>query len=181
MLLPRAALAGVVLAVCCLVLTGVVWWSDGTEAERTGVEAAEPATAAGVLREWDEQRARAWADGDVAALRQLYVPGAGVGRRDVAMLRRYVERELVVEGLTTQLLAVEELHGDDDTWVLEVTDRVHAGTVVGQGVRRALPRDGADRRRLTLRRDDGRWRVAGAVVLPAAGTGAGGDSGGQSG
>lgn len=180
MLLPRAALVGVALALCCLLVTGVVWWSGEQRPERAAAEDPTP-TAADVLRGWDAQRARAWAEGDVEALRALYVPGSGAGRRDVAMLRRYVERRLVVEGLTTQLLAVEEVHADEDTWVLEVTDRVHAGTVVGGGVRRALPRDGADRRRLTLRRDGERWRVAGVVALPPGSVGGVASSGGQAG
>lgn len=172
MLLPRAALLGLVSAALCLLLAVVVWWSTGHRDEAPAGPVPE-LTPADVVRDWDQRRAQAWAQGDVAALRDLYAPRAAVGRRDVAMLERYVERGLVVEGLTTQLVQVQEVRGDEETWVLDVADRVHAGTVVGQGVRRALPHDNADRRRLTLRRDAGVWRVVAAVALPAT-------SGGQS-
>lgn len=176
MLLPRVALAAVVSALCCLMVTAVVWWTGDRGPGDVTAPGAGP-TPVEVVRAWDARRAQAWADGDADALGALYTPGAAVGRRDVAMLETYAARGLVVEGLTTQLLAVEEVHADDDTWVLEVADRVHGGTVVGEGVRRDLPRDGVDRRRLTLRRDGETWRVA--SVVKVAGDGA--DSGGQAG
>lgn len=176
MLLPRVALAAVVSALCCLLLTLVVWWTGDHGPRDVTAPAAEP-TAVEVVRAWDARRARAWADGDPAALRDLYTVGAAVGRRDVAMLEAYAARGLVVEGLTTQLVAVEEVHVDEDTWVVEVADRVHAGTVVGKGVRRELPRDGVDRRRLTLRRDGETWRVASVVQVAGDGEGSGGQAG----
>ncbi len=47
-----------------------------------------------VLRQWDRRRARAWAQGDPEALATLYVPGSTAGERDLARLRRYVDRGL---------------------------------------------------------------------------------------
>lgn len=183
MRLPRAALVGVISAALCLLLAVAAWWSTAERpSDGSGPDGPAPtATAAEVLRAWDRDRSAAWAAGDVEALRALYASDAPVGRRDATMLERYVERGLVVEGLTTQLVAVEEVHLDDDTWVLEVEDRVHAGTVVGAGVRRALPRDSTDRRRLTLRRHGEQWRMVSVVRLPADGSDRSDQSGGQSG
>lgn len=164
MVLHRAAVVGVVAAVLCLVVTGFFWWQAGPVTPSADDE-EPPRTPAQVLREWDAARATAWGAGDVEALRKLYADGSRVGRRDAAMLQQYVDRGLVVEDLTTQLLAVDEVELRDDRWILEVTDRVHAGTVVGEGVRRGLPRDQASRRRLTLVRDGSGWRVARAVPV----------------
>lgn len=170
---PGVAVIGLLSAAACLVVAVALWWaSSQSPAEPASSDvAADDSSPTDVLRAWDEARARAWATGDVEALRALYEPRAAVGRRDAAMLESYVERGLVVEGLVTQLLEVEEVSRDDDVWVLEVADRVHGGTVVGQGVRRALPRDSTDRRRLTLRRHDAGWRMSSSVALPASGSG----------
>ena len=123
---------------------------------------AQPAAvpAADVLRAWDRARSHAWAAGDVRVLRELYTPGSVAGRRDVAMLRSYLDRGLVVQGLETQLLAVEELSRGPTRWVLRVTDRIASGTALGRGVQRALPQDGATTATLTLRRVGDGWRVA---------------------
>lgn len=128
------------------------------------VAAGPVVRAAAVLRDWDERRARAWAEGDVAALRDLYVDRAGVA--DARLLRRYTERGYRVAGLTTQLLAVEVLGHAPGRWRLRVTDRVVAGLVVGEHERARLPRDQADTRVVRLVREaDGTWRVA--QVRPA--------------
>lgn len=171
MVLPRAAFVGVALALLCLVLGAVLWWTTGERATGRDPAPAAPLTPTGVVHEWDEARSAAWADGDAQALTRLYVEGSAVGERDVEMLRRYVERGLRVEGLSTQLLEVAELSRTEEEWVLEVTDRVHAGTVVGPGVRRALPRDRASRRRLTFAKVGDEWRVASVVELAAEGSG----------
>ncbi len=115
--------------------------------------------AAGVLRAWDRRRARAWAEGDVRALRTLYVDRAGVA--DVRLLRRYADRGYRVEGLTTQLLAVDVLEQRRGRWLLRVTDRL-AGAVAVRGAERVpLPRDGVDTHVVALVRGaEGRWRVA---------------------
>lgn len=171
MVLPRAVFVGVALALLCLLLGAVLWWSSGERGADREQTPAAPVTPTGVLREWDEARSAAWADGDTHALGRLYVAGADAGERDVEMLRRYVNRGLRVEGLTTQLLEVSEVSRTEEEWVLEVTDRVHAGTVAGPGVRRALPRDRASRRRLTFAKVGDDWRVATVVEVADAGSG----------
>lgn len=115
--------------------------------------------AAGVLRAWDRRRAQAWAAGDVAGLRELYVDRAGVA--DVRLLRGYADRGYQVEGLTTQLLAVDVLEQRSGRWLLRVTDRIASAVAVRGAERVALPRDRKDTHVLALvRGDDGRWRVA---------------------
>ena len=119
-----------------------------------------------VLHAWDERRAAAWADGDVAGLRALYTDGSVAGRRDAAMLRAWSARGLRVDGLRTQLLRVEVRVGTPGRLVLAVTDRVVggvAGGVAGGGAVPAgvaLPRDAPTRHVVTLRRVAGEWRVS---------------------
>ncbi len=131
------------------------------------VSASDPAVdpaPARVLRAWDRQRARAWAAGDPASLRALYAAGSVAGRRDVAMLRQWRSRGLVVQGLRTEVLALRVLERSADRMVLEVTDRVRGGRAVAlrgeDGVRRPLPRDLPTRRRVSLRAVAGEWRVS---------------------
>ncbi len=114
------------------------------------------------LRSWDSQRAEAWAAGDVAALASLYTPASVAGRRDVAMLRAWTARGLVVRDLRTQLLAVDVLAHTRSTWTLRVTDRLVSGVAVGPDVRRPLPRDEPTTRTVRLRLVDGAWCVASA-------------------
>jgi hypothetical protein len=113
-----------------------------------------------LLRAWDAQRAKAWAEGDPSLLRPLYTPGSRAGRHDRAMLRAWRARGLVVQDLHTQLLTVRELSRSATTWSLLVTDRLAGGVAVGLGVRRPLPRDEATTRTVRLRLLYGRWRVA---------------------
>lgn len=121
--------------------------------------------AAAVLRAWDERRARAWAEGDAARLRGLYVGRAGAA--DVRLLRRYAARGLRVEDLATQLLAVEVIGRGPRRWRLRVTDRLAGGDVVGADVRFRLPSDRADIRVVRLvRGTDGTWRVAEVRRVP---------------
>ena len=115
--------------------------------------------AAAVLRAWDERRARAWAEGDADALRDLYVDE--VGAADVRLLRRYADRGYRVEGMTTQLLAVVVLERAPDRWRLRVTDRLASAVAVRGRERIRLPTDRADTHVVTLvRTEDGLWRVA---------------------
>jgi hypothetical protein len=135
------------------------------ERPKSGV-AATPApaptagTASVVLGEWDRARARAFAAGDVAALRALYVDGSRAGTADVRLLRDYLRRSLRVEGMRMQLLEVEVLDRGPDRLRVKVTDRLIGAVVVGPGLRRRLPRDRASTRVVELRRGAGeRWRV----------------------
>lgn len=124
--------------------------------ERAESEALE------LLRDWDSRRADAWAAGDVVALRSLYVPGSGSGEADVEMLRQYVARGLVVEGLSTQVLSLSLLRDPSPGTVrVRVTDRVSGGRAVTRdGAEQTLPVDEASTRVVTLRRVDGSWLVA---------------------
>lgn len=106
-----------------------------------------------VLHAWDEQRAAAWAAGDVAGLRSLYVAGSPAGDADSAMLRAWRERGLRVEGMEMQLLSVQVRRRAPDLLVLDVVDRVVGGAL--------LPADLPTRHVVTLRMVDGEWRVAG--------------------
>jgi hypothetical protein len=115
--------------------------------------------AAAVLAAWDADRAAAWASGDVRRLRSLYTPGSVAGNRDVAMLRRWLDRGLVVEGLRTQVLSLHEVRRASDQWVLSVTDRVVDGVARGDTTRR-LPTDAPTTRTVTLRLVGGRWVVS---------------------
>lgn len=177
---PRAVLLGtaaVVLTVVAVVAGLVLRVSSpspsGTTAEgpravvapaagRVGVAAAVGSLA--VLRDWDRSRARAWAEGDVAALRALYVRGSPVGERDVEMLRAWLRRGLRVEGMAMQVLAVELRRRTDRRIVLVVTDRLSGAVGVRprSGEQVALPRDGPSTRRLVFVRSGDAWLLSSA-------------------
>ena len=123
-------------------------------AVRAEVEAAE------ALAAWDADRAAAWASGDVRRLRSLYTPGSVAGEHDVVMLRRWLDRGLVVTGLRTQVLSLRELHRSTDRWVLGVTDRVVDGVARGATTAERLPADAPTARTVTLRLVGDRWLVA---------------------
>jgi len=114
------------------------------------------AEAAAVLAAWDADRSEAWAAGDVRRLRALYTPGSVAGEHDVAMLRRWLDRGLTVQGLRTQVLSLRQVSRSPGRWVLSVTDRIAAGSAAGS----RLPADRASARRLVLREVRGRWLVA---------------------
>lgn len=134
----------------------------GPAAGRVG--AARAVGALAVLRDWDRARSRAWARGDPAALRRLYVAGSSAGARDVAMLRAWLRRGLRVERLEMQVLAVELRRRTDRRIVLVVTDRLADGAAIraGPGEPPALPRDGPTTRRLVLVHAGARWLLASA-------------------
>lgn len=112
--------------------------------------------AAAVLAAWDTDRAAAWAAGDVGRLRSLYAPGSVAGERDVAMLRRWLDRGLVVTGIQMQVLSLRELFRSPHRMALAVVDRVVGAAADGV----ALPSDTPTARTLELRRVDGEWLVA---------------------
>lgn len=182
----RAAyiVVGIVLALVGAVI-GVTYWLTDPPAGEAGPPAgeagpppaAEPGASPGAaraggwdatvdtleaLRAWDGRRAAAWARGDVAALRRLYAAGSPAGRADAAMLRRWTERGLSVEGMSMQVLAVEVSEAAPRRLRLRVTDRLAGAVAVGDGVRRELPRDRPTTRELVLIRagPDAEWRVA---------------------
>lgn len=157
----RLAVMALGAALVAVVGTYVVWSSVPDEAADASSSVdikALPATE--VLGEWDQQRAEAWAQGDVRALAALYTTGSGAGDSDIAMLQAYVDRGLVVEGLTTQLLEVEQIRRSPDTLVVQLTDRVQSGTVVGEDMRQALPRDLPTTRVVEFRLVERGWVVS---------------------
>ncbi len=125
-----------------------------------------------VLHDWDRRRSAAWATGDAAALRALYASGSVAARRDVRLLRGYLDRGLRVEGLTTQVLDAEVLSLSARRLVVSVTDRVVGGVAIGPGSATALPRGAPVSRRVTLVRGGRGWVVAAVHErLPAGGSG----------
>lgn len=133
----------------------------GPAARSVPVVAAVGALA--VLRDWDRERAEAWAVGDVSRLRALYLPGSAAGARDVAMLRAWRARGLRVEGMRTQVVDVELRRRSARRIVLVVTDRLVAAEAVRRdGRRRALPRDSASTRWLRFHLVGGRWLLGAA-------------------
>ncbi|MEO6512081.1 MAG: hypothetical protein ABIO16_13870 [Nocardioides sp.] len=118
-----------------------------------------------LLRAWDARRARAYARGDVEALRLLYVAGSRTGRADVAVLRGYVGRDLTVSGMHTQVLGADVVGRTARRLTVEVTD-VLVSAVASSGERRwALPRDRPSTRRVLLVRVRGEWRVSEAYAV----------------
>jgi hypothetical protein len=132
-------------------------------AERTASTAARPADrdALEVLREWDARRAAAWAAGDPALLARLYTSGSSAGAADLALLRRYRARGLVVRGMRMQLLRARVLTSRPGLVVLEVTDRLASAVAYAPtGGARRLPGAVATVHELVLRRVEGEWRMA---------------------
>lgn len=132
----------------------------GPVADRSLVAPRAEVLAAEVLAGWDRRRAEVWASGARADLAALYVRGSAAGRRDTDMLASWRARGLRVEGLQTQVLALTLVDRGPGRLELEVVDRVVAGTAVGPGVRRPLPRDAPSARRVVLRDGPAGWRVA---------------------
>jgi hypothetical protein len=141
--------------------------SPGDRAVAAGPATAAPAQLPAELRilsAWDRRRSAAYASSDVAALRALYAPGSGAGRRDAAVLRAYADRGLVVRDLRMQVLACDISFSGPRRIRLVVTDRVQ-GAVVVRGAARdptaiRLPADQPSRRVVAFVRRDGRWLVA---------------------
>ena len=171
MLARRLVLGSAAVAALSVVLVLVLWVGTSFR-DAPGVPAAPAAPARpaahqgadrsellGLLAAWDARRARAWAAGDVPALRRLYVDGSLTGRRDAAMLQAYVARGLSVRGLRTQVLRVRVLRRDAGAVSLSVTDRMRGAVAVGDGRRIELPGDRASTREVTLHRVGGRWLV----------------------
>jgi hypothetical protein len=177
--LLAVAVAGVLVAVG-LVVTGLARSAPGDEGSgpppspRVGrtVTVTEAVASLAVLRDWDRARSSAWASGDVAELRRIYLQGSAAGVRDVAMLSRWVERGLRVRRLTMQVLSVDLRLRTEARIVLDVTDRL-AGAVavpIGGGRPVPLPRDGLTTRRLDFRLTAAGWLLAAAYERPLAST-----------
>ena len=146
---------------CCL---------DGP-GDRAGAAGGPPAAAPAQrpeglrgLSKWDGLRAAAYASGDVGALRALYAPGSATGRRDVAVLRAYAVRGLVVRGMRMQVLACEITSSGPHRIRVTVTDRLQGAVAFPSAARDPtairLPTGQPSRRVVTVVRRAGRWLVA---------------------
>ena len=170
--LPRSlvaltsALVAVALLSGCLVEDGGERRSDAGGQVRAAPAASFPAS--DVLRRWDRARGRAFAEGDVDALRSLYAAGSAAGTSDVRLLRAYLRRGLRVEGMRMQLLSLEVLHEEPTRLRLLVTDRLTGSVAVGRGTRVRLPEDQASTRVVELRRtaSGSDWQVEGVSSAP---------------
>jgi hypothetical protein len=117
-----------------------------------------------VLHDWDVRRAAAWAAGDPRALADLYAARSRAGAADLALLRRYTARGLVVRGMRMQVLRARVLTRRPRLLVLEITDRLAAAEAVRAAdptLARRLPGSVASTRVLVLRRlAGGPWVMA---------------------
>ena len=179
-----AVAAVIVVGVVALVITGLLRSAPGEEDRSSpdpagafprvapSVTVTEAVASLAVLRDWDRARSSAWARGDVAALRRIYLPGSRAGAEDVGMLSRWVERGLRVRWMTMQVLTVELRVRTERRIVLDVTDRLADAVAVpvGGGRLRALPRDGLTTRRLAFRLTRDGWVLAAAYERPLAST-----------
>jgi hypothetical protein len=145
-----------------LAAVGLLQAGLGHEPRPTAAPATAPARspALRVLHSWDDARSGAWATGDAAALRRLYVGGSAAGRADVRLLRRYLARGLVVRHLRMQVFAVRVMRRADGILRMRVTDRVAGGVAVTGRHRLRLPVDRPTTHNIVLRRVAGEWRVA---------------------
>ena len=152
-------------------VAGLLWASSGSAPapERSSAArqpvAPKPAedVAVAVLHAWDARRSAAWAAGDADRLAALYTARSTAGAADVALLRRYAARGLVVRGLRMQLLRTRVLILRPRLLELEVTDRLSGAVAVRRadpGRGRSLPVDTATTRVLTLRKVGDRWLMA---------------------
>jgi hypothetical protein len=143
--------------------------TEGVEPSGDRARRAAVLTAVRTLRSWDKRRAAAYARGDVAALRRLYVPGSRAAVADARVLASYLARGLVVRGLRMQLLEVRHVEATGSRLRLTVEDRVvgaAAGPPTG-GRSVDLPADLPSTRVVSLVRDDGsRWRVRSVRASP---------------
>jgi hypothetical protein len=168
--LVAVAAASVVATVATGLVVAVVRPDGAPAAPRQETVGAprDPSGPGAVLARWDERRAEAWASGDVEALRSLYAVGSRTGERDLVLLRDYLARDLRVEGLVTQVLALDVVARSPRRLVLDVTDRVVGGAAVGGPTPIALPADRASRRRIVMVRTGEGWLVAEARDLQPA-------------
>lgn len=177
--LPAVLLVGLVCGLVCGLVLGLLaglGCGGAAGAERAvavrgsaGLDRQEVRAALRALGAVDQRRSRAWEQGDLVALADVYAAGASAGRRDVAALRAWEERGLRVEGMTTQVLEVRAARADADRVRLDLVDRVvlAGARVVGRAARTgpayALPRDRPTARTVELVRVGGVWRVARVV------------------
>lgn len=121
--------------------------------------------ALGVLRRWDDRRARAWTRGDPDLLRPLYTPASQAGRRDVSLLERYAERGWSVRGVHPHVVAAEASTRSSERVRIRVVERYPGVAVDGAdgsapGVATEPAAPGTHVRVVSLVRSPTGWRVA---------------------
>jgi hypothetical protein len=136
-------------------------------ADRSGEPAAPARQAAARPPDWsailaglDHRRERAYAAGDPARLRAIYVPGSTVLHRDVAMLRAYRDRGVSLTGVRLRLLDVAVLKRRGPYTRLLVVDRLDRPVAHTAKGSLRLPRDRPTERLIVLRDAAGGWRIA---------------------
>lgn len=127
--------------------------------------ASEPEPARTVLQRLLRKRAAAYARGDPAALRDVFVSGSSVLRRDQALMRAWSRRGLTVRGAVVLVRSVHVLDAPGGRVVLRTIDRLGPVHAVGVGRFMALPRDRLSRHRIVLVRRDVGWRIAAVRAL----------------
>jgi hypothetical protein len=114
-----------------------------------------------VLREWDARRAEALARADASALRELYVPGSGLARQDLALLAAYERRGVRLTGVVHQVTSVEVRLVTSRSLQLTVVERLAAARAgLGGEVERDLAGSRFARRTLRFERVRGSWRLS---------------------
>ncbi|RYB92033.1 hypothetical protein EUA93_18195 [Nocardioides oleivorans] len=161
---PRRLLPVLTAVACACVVATLVVRVGGPDRAAGDDDGPRPATAgvvspAEILAGWDRRRSSAWAAGDAAALRGLYAAGSRAGAVDVRHLRAWQRRGLTVEGMATQVLALEVVERTPDRLALVVTDRVVGGRAVGGASPVVLPVDRPSTRMVELVRVGDRWVV----------------------
>jgi hypothetical protein len=156
-----------VLIVVGVTVVAVVRWgwpAPSRDARASPTEPVAETTTSGaraVLAAWDARRSEAWAAGSVELLSDLYVGGSTAGQADAAALQKYVDRDLVVQGLQSQVSSFRVVRDSDNELVLEVTDRVIGASAVSAHGATPLPAGAGWSRRIVLVRDaEQTWRVA---------------------
>ena len=123
-----------------------------------------------VLHDWDAARALAWARGDPVALAGLYQPGAATGRRDVALLRRYLARGVRLHGMRMQVLSARTVVRSQARLRLVVVERFAGAYAADAAGVRVVPAGVPVTRVIDLRRPADRWLVVAVRPWPRAGS-----------
>jgi hypothetical protein len=120
-----------------------------------------------VMKTLDQQRASAFSKGDPVGLDSVYVRGSLPWKADTQLLATYRNQHLRIEGLTMEIRSVVIESEETDHAVIQVVDRLAAGTAVDQkGRRTSFPPGKATPRRITLRaKTPGDWRISEITTL----------------
>lgn len=154
-LLPAAALSTLVLAGAGAVLA----WLPQEAPPARPVSTTSLDEGREVLREWDAARSACWSAADQACLSALYAPDSVAGEADVALLRRWSERGLVITRMQRQVLDLDVVESGERLQVLRVTDRLAGGTVRRGHRETDLPATVAGTRLIVLERGSSGWVV----------------------